>query len=310
MGLPPVRLGRRTAGFTLIELLVVIAIIAILIGLLLPAVQKVREAAARMSSGNNLKQMGLACHSFNDSFGALPNNGSWDHNLQWSGSATNLPIYASWCYKILPYMEQNNQYTNYNNGIALKMFMNPARSGTGIASNGNGSAANNAVGATTDYAGNWLLLNDRGWWEQPIMNKANFSIQSIRDGSSNTVMVGEKSLQTDQLSPRNGWGWDETIRFGGAGGTCRGPAGWMGGLAADGGPNDSYWRNQSLKIQRDGPASGTGSIDQSAAWGGPYSSGAGFLMADGSVRTVRYSVPQATFLAMLTPDKGEVISDN
>ena len=82
------------------------------------------------------------------------------------------------------------------------------------------------------------------------------------------------------------------------------------GVAADGGPTDPYWRNQALKIQRDGPASGTGSIDQSAAWGGPYSSGAGFLMADGSVRTVRYSVPQATFLAMLTPDKGEVISDN
>jgi len=308
MGLPPVRIGRRASGFTLIELLVVIAIIAILIGLLLPAVQKVREAASRMTSSNNLKQMGIALHSFNDANGGLPNNGSWDHNIQWTGSVLNMPMFSSWCYKILPYLEQDNMYKTYDNTKSLKMFMNPGRSGDGIANNGGSGAANNAVGATTDYAGNWMVLNNRAWWEQPIMNKCNFSVQTIRDGSSNTVLVGEKSLRTNQLTPRNGGNWDETIRFGESGGTCRGPISWMGGFAADGGPNDTYWRNQSLKVQRDGPENGPGAIDHSAAWGGPFSSGAGFLMGDGSVRSIRFSVPQATFLAMLTPNQGEVIT--
>jgi prepilin-type N-terminal cleavage/methylation domain-containing protein/prepilin-type processing-associated H-X9-DG protein len=126
----------RQRGFTLIELLVVIAIIAILMGLLVPAVQKVREAAARIQCSNNLKQIGIALHNCHDTYGQFPTSGSdWNHGVSYAPDGTPYSPdkqSAGWLYQILPFVELDNLYKQTDvatgNRVALSNSLYPTGS--------------------------------------------------------------------------------------------------------------------------------------------------------------------------------------
>jgi prepilin-type N-terminal cleavage/methylation domain-containing protein len=213
-------------GFTLIELLVVIAIIAILIGLLLPAVQKVREAAARSQSTNNLKQLGLAFHNYQDVQNALPSDGAWGNTWwnPWNGDtpAARLPsaqreVNCSWAYKILPHIEQQNLHTAYLTTAAVKTFQEPSRGGPGYIatapSNWTGNDATLFTGPVSDYAANGILVGYQrntitttggGFAEAPdtTPNPYRRTLVGITDGTSNTILLGIKSLPADMYGRR------------------------------------------------------------------------------------------------------------
>jgi len=212
----------RRAGFTLIELLVVIAIIGILIALLVPAVQKVREAAARLQCTNNLKQIGLAMHHHHDSLGRFPAGYQANTRDPAANPGTlDAPPGWSWAVFLLPYLEQDNVYRQLRldlpawhaaNAVLVKtpfpVFLNPAapngsptilvrtESGTVLAEWGRSHyVVNNGQDETWAYPQHDLSsVSGIG----PFYRNSRVRMAEVTDGLSNTVFVGEHTTVSDK----------------------------------------------------------------------------------------------------------------
>ena len=257
--MPFLRSLRRWRGFTLIELLVVIAIIAILVGLLLPAVQKVREAAARTQSQNNLKQMLLATHNCHDTYGKYPVCvGAYPYSAQnFSWSAPYQPSrYGTGLYFLLPFLEQQNMFNSpmVDHAIPYTGPNTATRAGnsyrlvntvvkTFVAPGDPTMPANNMTWTTygygrgaTSYALNWHVY--RGGWGEDWQAGGVNRVASITDGLSNTIFISERytecgtpgtttgSQYTQHIFGEDGQGTGPVYEYYGGANTNFSPAFW------------------------------------------------------------------------------------
>jgi prepilin-type N-terminal cleavage/methylation domain-containing protein len=300
-------------AFTLIELLVVIAIIAILIGLLLPAVQKVREAAARAQSQNNLKQIALACHDCEAAYGYLP-TGSYGFFPRGANSSTSTPAqHGSIFYFLLPYLEQDNVFRattghSYTNTTILSVFqapLDPSLVGQKSAPNSQGINAGlcsyeingyifNGDSNAMAYFGLAALPGgtQNGDTAGPPTGFSQAAIypsfaKDVRDGTSNTVLLAERYAYNcnygDGTFGNRTWGED------------------------GGGP--SKWASVLIHTNRPDmrPPLNNASCYEPQAY---TSSGCQVALCDGSVRTVSPTISATTWWRALLPRDGQVLGSD
>ena len=283
----PSKATRR--AFTLIELLVVIAIISVLIGMLLPAVQKAREAAYRISCANNLKQIGLAMHLHHDNVGTLP-------------PSRIAYAYATWAVLIMPYLEQDNLYRQWNlsktyyeqNNVArrtpVKVYFCPSRrsasDGLSVSGDvlviGNGPVTPHTPGALADYA----VVVDRSGHDDPqetcpdmhgsFQAAHGYRFSDFTDGLSNTLLVGEKHTPLN----KDGIGWWDCSSYDGAYPQCfTRPASRANMLTTN--PRNTSW-----------------------VFGSRHTSVVMFCFADGRVRSLSETIDPWTFELLGMRDDG------
>ena len=304
-------------GFTLIELLVVIAIIAILIGLLLPAVQKVREAAARSTCQNNLKQMGLAVHNFQSTYGVFPPSRTKDLGL-------------TWAVLILPYMEQENLYKQFD--LTKQYYQQPTTNGdprtkevktffcpsyprtTKVSTAGDAGSGTHTPGSCADYntisgsqerytnpgTGPWVDWRDGSGANGMSKRSPNgtlmgeFNFNHISDGTSNTFLIGEKHIPVKWF----GLGMGTPSGDGGDGSVYNGDHEWH--FCRVAGP--SYPLAMSPT-----DTSGSAGTNYHSMFGSYHSGVVQFVFCDASVRALTPGIPTATLALLSQRDDGQVI---